>query len=794
MKDKECLKCPLRNVNYVPAEGPITAKIAIIGEAPGYHEDQELKPFVGGAGKVLNMLLGHTGIHRGDIFIDNVIKCRPPDNKINSREGALAVQYCKHRLIEELKQLRNLKVLVPMGNTSLSVLGYNYKIGDVRGHTIYSDTFGRIVPTYHPAYYLRQWHEFYTGTKDWQKIQEHSMGLLLPIKYYDNTEPSVLDVEMFARNVDVRAQNLQPTDSLKVSLDLETYFFNGSATNTAIKLVGLSVNESQSIVIPFINQDNSLYWKTKEEEIRAYMAIASILENPRVALVIHNALFDALVLMNHGFKINASIYDTEIGQYLLYHPSPHSLNYVASIYANTTPWKEQKNSHSDKEFRKYNGHDTRILQSIVPSLDKDIEDNGLRYLFNITMGNIIPTCKIMMNGIYVDQQRLGEVEGILNEKIDNATTALRAFSGVPYLNPNSGDQVAEILFNQFRLKSTTKTKSKKKLSTDEGVIKRLLAKYTDPGHRDVYKFLENLLEYRKYAKQKSTYIDNVRKYISDDGRIRTNLKMHTAVTGRYASTDPNLLNLPARADADGFIRSIFAAPPGKVLLELDYSQEELYLYAVIANDEAWLEAYYSNKDIHEINMIDMIGHYEEKYRTFIKNFVYGLIYGSDGSEIEKVAPRELMERISIPQMLQNLRDTHPSLFAYRNAILGQIKKTKKVKSVFGRTRWYPNDLTKADERSAINFPIQATAADIIHMTSPKIEEVLDDEMGDKLVLQLYDAFYIEVKEDRANEVAHKCKTIMEEPIYSPSGYEFRLKVDVKVGNNMSKKALEKLEV
>lgn len=797
MKDKQCLKCPLRDRNFVAPEGPISARVVIIGEAPGQNEDIEGKPFVGGAGNVLNMILSRVGIKREEIYITNVLKCRPPKNNIKSREASLALNYCKDKLLNELRQLKHVKVIVPMGNTALSALGYNWKIGNVRGHIFNSDTFGKIIPTYHPAYIMRQWQELYTVVKDWTKIKNHVMGLTTyPGKPYDNINPDIIDVEMFASNVEARTRSLGPSEYLDVALDLETYYIQGSATTTAIKLVGLAVVDTRAIVIPIIKQNGDFYWETKEEELRAYMAIGKVLENSKVRLVIHNALFDVLVLMNHGFTVNASIYDTEIAQYLLYHPSAHSLNYVASIYADTNPWKEQENERSDEAYRKYNAHDTRILLSILKNLDIDVTDNGLRFLFdNILMKNITTTCQIMINGLYVDQKRLNEVEKLLEDGIQREEQRLRNLSGISYLNPNSGDQIADVLFNTFKLKSQAKTKSKKKLSVDAGVLKKLLSRYANDESKQVaMSFLESLMEYRKLAKQKSTYIDKLRKYTQVDGRVHTNLKMHTVVTGRYASSEPNILNLPARADSDGYIRSIFSAPPGKVILELDYSQEELYIYAVIAQDAAWVDAYYSGKDVHKMNMVDMIGYYDDKYRTFIKNFIYGLIYGSQGSEIERAAPKELMDKISIRDMLSNLEDAHPSLFMYRKSITEQVTKSCRVRNVFNRTRWYPTKASQADLRSAINFPIQSTAADIIHMVSPKIQEALEPEEGDKLILQLYDAFYLEVAESRASKIAKRAKSIMEEPVYSPSGYEFKLKVDVKIGRSMGKKDMKDLEV
>lgn len=778
-----CEGCPLRHKsNYCGPTGLSSSKIVLIGEAPGENENRLGEPFVGAAGYYLDQLLAGAGIGRAECYITNVLKCRPPKNNMKSQEAITALRLCQPRLLAELRDL-NPNVVVPMGNYSLQALGFRYRIGDARGAVADAERF-KVIPTYHPAYLFREWSEIYTVEKDWKKIRKHSMYGNMPYIREDFViAPTIEDIEMFTVHVQHR---LNMGEQLILGIDIETYIVD-NPIDTAIKTVSIAINKERVYVVPFITQAGNYYWSSKELEIRAIMAIGKLLEDPRLTKMAHNGMFDFFVLMNHGFTIDGDIYDTEIAQYLIYHLSKHSLAYVVSIYADYLPWKLTAGK-DDRSFREYNARDNSVMHMVKSSLDEDLIDNGLMQVFQNLMRVILPTCRIMLNGVHLDPIKYTEVKNRLESTIDSMESNLGALAGVPGLNLNSPAQIRDLLFGKMKLKSAVKTKGGKRngkgatLSVDEGVLKKLSIRYPNNA------FIDGLLDYRQITKQYGTYIKNVK--TKSDGRVHTSLKLHTAVTGRYTSSAPNLLNLPKRKDREGYIRGMFTAPPGKMIVEGDFSQEELMIFAVMANDEPWLQAFAEGRDIHRDNMIAMIGEYDERYRTFIKNFVYGLIYGSKGQEIAKVAPRELIERISIDDMLSNLRGTHPAVFSYMEQIEYQIKTKKYVLNAYGRRRWYPNkNITNSDIREAINFPIQSTAADIMHEITPKLESQLEYP-ADKIILPLYDAYYLEVPEGRTDHVCHILKSLMETPIETPLGYTFALRADIDVGTSLSSKDMQ----
>jgi DNA polymerase-1 len=764
----------------------------IIGEAPGKNEDLGIpildddgneidrvwKPFVGAAGNLLNKLLEQAGLKREDIFITNVIKRRPPENKIGQRDALIEIANNIPALMREIRIVKP-RVIVPLGNTALHALGFSrYKIGNVRG-TVIPSPYGKIIPSWHPAFIFRQYQERFTAERDWQKIARHSKTASIP-QFTEHFElnPTVDDVERFEMMI---SNKVRAGQKVSIALDLETEYIEGSSLLTPIKLIGMALTDSHAIVIPLVNQQGERYWTNKDEELRVIKAVGDILENPAIELMSHNSLFDILVLMNHGFKIKAKLYDTMIAHSLYYLPSKHGLDYVASLYTDFPPWK-QDIDHTDEGYRYYNAKDCTVLKLIRPKLDEDLKTDNLTFLCSMIMDTILPTCDMMLNGLAIDAHELKRIDDELQGKLDQLTQELRDLAMNPALNIDSPTQISNVLFKQMKLRSQVKTKGKQ-LSTSNDVLNRLSLRYPDN------EFVKKMQEYRHYSHQRKNFTKDI--YVHVDGRVHSSFRVDRVATGRYSSSDPNLQNLPARQDPDGFIRGLYKVPLGRILVTADYSQLELMIFAELAQDPEWLEAFRTGQDVHVINGKALLGKfYDPKYRTFTKNFIYGLIYGSEGGEVEKVAPKELIQYISVPQMMENLKQKHPSLFAYREEIEEQMNSRHYVMNAFGRRRYFPKmKLTKADMRSAYNHPIQSTAADIMHTRTPMLYQTLNPDT-DKLVLQLHDAFYVETEDRRVDEVARILKSVMEEHISTPMGYEFDLTADVDFGTSLAKKDLQ----
>jgi DNA polymerase-1 len=767
MKPQSCEHCPYFNKPFVPAEGRPDSPIIIIGEAPGAQEERTGRPFVGGAGQLLEKQMASVGIFRDQVYITNTIKCRPDGNDISSAQAQRAIQCCNTILQDELKHAKA-RVVVPLGNTALRALGISYPISKARG-VVFPTTYGKVIPTWHPAYTMRQFQEYITGVYDWQKIKRHldNPTIVYPREIF-SLNPNLASLEAFVNDVVAKADAGILTE---VGIDLETFETDHILLNP-IKLVGIGINEGEAFVVPFITQAGNYYWQSDVEAAQALMQIARILEHPKLTKMFHNALFDVPVLMNHGIPVCGPIYDTMLAQFCVYNESQLSLAYLASIRTDYPPWKLLI-GYTELEYRTYNARDCVVLHMLKPSLDEDLRSNGVEYVFRNLMNVIVPTSQMMLNGIHIDKTLQESVKETFSEKLALMTHELVLMSGRPDFNPRSSRQLQQVLFKDMKFKSSVHTATGE-LATGKDVINRLAVRYPDN------EFLKLLLEYRSFEKLFSTYSDP---FVFEDGRVRTQFKL-TLDTGRYGSSNPNLQNLPAdRGDSNGFIKRMYAAPLGKIIVSADFSQAELITIALIAQDEEWLDCFAREDDIHRLNGIALTGEYNEKYRTFYKNFIFGFNYGSEGSEIEKVAPKDLIAVLSIPQMIANFQAKHPRLYEYREDVYRQVRETKRVRNLFGRTRFFVGEVTKAQLRSAINYPIQSTVADIMHEKFGALSRELDF-TEHKPILQLHDALYFEVAEKNVDMVGRVLKEVMEEVTHTPAGVDISLRVKLEAGSNL----------
>lgn len=759
-----CEGCPYKGQRYVGPEGPKWAKIAVVGEAPGAEEEREGRPFVGGSGKVLDGMLSRAGIRREECFFTNVLKCRPPNNDITTPAAAAAIRLCSTQLKEELSALRS-NVIAAVGATALStIMGHDgLKISTARGAIIQSP-YGKLIPTYHPAYIMRNWDEYITSIYDWRKVKRHSeFAGYTPLNERFVTFPTVDQVELFCRGI------LADGRYSELAIDLETYFCD-SPFQTPIKLLGMATGPEEAYVIPFITESGNLYWQTDDDARRVIMAVASVLESPQVTKWFHNALFDVPILMNHGFTVVGPVMDAMVGHSIVFNHLPHSLQYLVSIYADYHPWKAEKGAGDDYLYRNYNARDCCVLFMVKDGLMKDIENMKLQWLFNTLMHQIIPTSRMMCNGIYFDVQKRDETITEMDRQIEEARNELEQLSGVRGFNPLSPTQLSRVLFEVKKLRSGVHTKGGL-LSTSEDVLKRLALRYPSD------QFPQAVLDYRRLTKLRD-FADQVP---GPDGRIHAAYKL-TPVTGRFACENPNLQQLPAKKkDKSGIVRKLFCAAPGYRIIAYDFQQAELRIFAQLAGDEPWLKAFSEGEDVHKTNCLDMFHDYSEELRGYAKNFIFGFIYGSEGANIEKILPKELLARVPVVQIIANLKAAHPALFDYRERIEAEILDKKYVITPFGRRRWYPSVPSKEDLRSAFNYPIQATVSDMMHVKMAKIDEALHDE---RVVLQLHDAIYIECPIGNIERMVRLGRDIMEAPVPAPNGLVFQLPAEAKLGDNL----------
>jgi DNA polymerase-1 len=373
---------------------------------------------------------------------------------------------------------------------------------------------------------------------------------------------------------------------------------------------------------------------------------------------------------------------------------------------------------------------------------------------------------------------LSEFSVVLREDLLELEKTIYDKAGVEF-NINSPQQLGEVLFDKMGLPAGKKTKTGQ-YSTAESVLTRLASDYEMPGL---------ILEYRALSKLKSTYVDALPKLINQEtGRIHTDFNQSIAATGRLSSSNPNLQNIPIRTERGREIRKAFIADKGFKLLSADYSQVELRVIASIAEDDNMMEAFKNDEDIHsrtakEIFNLDSIDEVTSDQRRKAKEVNFGIPYG--------VSSYGLARRLNIDndegkQMIDQYFERFPGILRYINDTKQFAKEHGYVKTLMGRRRYIP-EINSSNwnrrswaERTAINMPIQGTAADIIKLAMINIQKYIEENsLKTRMLLQVHDELIFEVHEDETEEVCPRLKELMETAVE----LAVPLKVDMGLADN-----------
>ena len=351
-------------------------------------------------------------------------------------------------------------------------------------------------------------------------------------------------------------------------------------------------------------------------------------------------------------------------------------------------------------------------------------------------------------GFRVDAGELRRFGEAMDGRIRDLEAAIYEMAGGPF-NINSPKQLGEVLFERLGLPPAKKTKTG--YSTNAEVLEKL---------RWQHPIVNAVLEYRQYAKLKSTYADGLLKVIGPDGRIHTSFQMTVTATGRLSSTEPNLQNIPTRTDLGSEIRRMFIPDEGKVLVDADYSQIELRLLACIADDEAMQQAFLSGTDIHTVTAsqvfhvpVDQVTH---QMRSNAKAVNFGIVYG--------ISPFSLSQDIGVAQWeakeyIESYFQTYPGVRKHMTEVVEQAKADGYVETLYHRRRALPElkssnfNMRSFGERVALNMPIQGTAADIMKLAMVAVWKRLKAEgLEARLVLQVHDELIVECPQAEAEQV------------------------------------------
>ncbi len=566
-----------------------------------------------------------------------------------------------------------------------------------------------------------------------------------------------------------------------VCFDTETTSLN----ELEAELIGMSFSYKKGLAYYIPISEN------REEAQETLEIFRPFFEAENVLKIAHNLKYDAKVLQNYNIDVKGKIFDTMIAHYLLNPDGRHGMDYLSEMYLDYKPvsiesliGKKGKNQLTLREIdletqTAYAAEDADVTFQLYELFAPQLVKENLEELFyNVEMPLMRVLAKIELTGVKLDNNWLAQESIDLENDLRVLESKIFELSGENF-NMNSPKQLGEILFDKMQLDPKAKKTKTGQYATSEDVLQKLSSKH---------EIIASILEYRTLQKLKSTYVDALPSQIDKkDERVHTTFAQTVAATGRLASVNPNLQNIPIRTLRGQQIRGAFVADEGKKIISADYSQIELRLIAEISGEQNMIAAFQNGEDIHvstAAKLFDIpLEEVTKTQRGQAKTVNFGIIYGQGAFAL---AEQTGLSRTEAKKMIDSYYESYPRLKEY---MAEQVKKAQDlgyVQTILGRKRHLKdinssNFVVKAHaERNAVNAPIQGSAADIIKLAMIKIDEELETQnLETKMLLQVHDELLFEAPIKEVDVAMSLIKKEMESAFVTT----VPLLVEVGVGNN-----------
>ncbi len=569
-----------------------------------------------------------------------------------------------------------------------------------------------------------------------------------------------------------------------IALDTETT----STDPVRAELVGISLA---------IEPGEGFYIPVGHHTGEAQLALAQIVEalrpaltNPRQVKIGHNLKYDAIVLSQHGLTITPCSFDTMIAEWLI-DPASHSLGLkdMADSYLNVSMTHIEELIGKGKAqismaevpvetAAPYAAADAEVTLRLKSVLQPRLEERNATHVFNEIEMPLVPVLmKMEQVGIALDVAFFQKMAIELSQRLIELEKSVYNEVGYTF-NLNSTQQLSKVLFETLHLEPPDRRKktSSGHFSTSADVLDDL------SGQHPV---VDMVLEYRELAKLKSTYVDALPLEINPKtGRVHSSFSQTGSVTGRLASSDPNLQNIPTRTDLGRRVRQGFVSGPDQLLLSVDYSQIELRIVAFMSGDEAMLAAFRAQEDIHAATAAAIynqtLEQVSKEQRRHAKAINFGLIYGMSAFGLSRTTDLTLAES---EDFVKAYFFKFPGVKSYLDGMRKLAAQQGYVETLLGRRRYFPNlrgqsnqNLRNREEREAINAPIQGTAADIMKLAMIRLPGALAAEnLQTRLLLQVHDELVLESPRGELLDAARVVQQVMENayPLSIPLSTEAR---------------------
>jgi DNA polymerase-1 len=609
----------------------------------------------------------------------------------------------------------------------------------------------------------------------------------------EESTPTLFETRLTIRDVAHR-YHLANTSELQVQLFAElkkqkSFCFDIESTS-------LDRFEAKLLGIAFSWAAHEAWYLPYEERLKP--ELCSLLGGP-VEKIGHNLKYDLTVLHNHGIEVAGPFFDTMLADTLVTPDRRHSMDYLAEILLNYSPIKlaeiaapqdAQENAGSDDLFAfaakgkssknldvaaipleklaEYAAEDADVTWQLSEKIRPQLAESGQDRILEKIEAPLLPVLTRMeMEGIAIDTSALASIGIELQQQIDRLAQSIQQHAGRSF-NIASPKQLGEILFDHLGLIDKAKKTKTGQYKTDEQTLTTLEGKHPIIG---------DILAWREATKLKSTYLDALPHHIvPSTERIHTHFHQLVAATGRLASSDPNLQNIPVRSEAGRGIRKAFVPRQGFTLLSCDYSQIELRVMAALANDATMIEAFKNNADIHTITAAKVFGVANDAVtndmRRTAKMVNFGIIYG--------ISAFGLSQRLAIPRtkaasIIEAYFREYPAIKVFMEKTVAEARERGFVETLSGRRRHFADinsgnqNIRSNAERAAINTPIQGTAADMIKLAMIRIHKLLGSSYKTRMLLQVHDELVFDLAPDEEAELVPKILDAMKSALPLPNG-------------------------
>jgi DNA polymerase-1 len=552
----------------------------------------------------------------------------------------------------------------------------------------------------------------------------------------------------------------------RVALDTETT----STDPMRAVMVGMSLatKAGEGFYIPVAHRYLGAPKQLSVEVVREI--VGPLLADPSVKKVAHHLKYDEIVLRRNGMAIGGDVFDTMIASYLLDPETTNGLKDVArrELGVTMTTYDQVTNKQRGSQLAfdevsldratDYAAADADLSLALFERYSPRVDEEGLGDLMRdveIPLSRVL--CEMEMHGVLIDVARLGVLSKQVAEDLVRLEAKAKEIAGRDF-SVRSRDQLETILFDELKLPVVKKT-PKGGRSTDAEVLEALADKHALP---------QQILEFRELDKLKGTYLDALPGFVNPEtGRIHTSFNQVTAATGRLASLDPNLQNIPIRSELGKKIREAFIAPKGDVLVSADYSQIELRVLAHLAQDPELLDAFRKGEDVHARTARLIFGKSNDAVtsdeRRAAKTINFGVIYGMGDNALAKQIG---VSRDEAARFIEAYFTRYAGVRSFMEKTVEAARQGEAVRTLLGRRRFLPNlhssnrALRFEAERVAKNTPIQGTAADILKLAmialgrAPVVE-------GAHMILTVHDELVFEVPESKTKEAEGRIREAME---------------------------------